>query len=339
MLYHLQAALPDKRSTVLFVGYQAAGTRGRTLIDGAREVKIRGQFVPVNARIERLDSMSAHADSEEILRWLGGFKKPPSMTYLVHGEPGPMDALKATIASRLQWNVHAPGPPRASGVKLNGLMLRRVGHDDGRSHVDIVLGFYADTGRVRPEGRSSTSRPAAQGSANISSNGSTKPQLCSCTRTGSRRCRVNERILTWHLYQAAIAGRDIFYDQRYAHNLDMRDVLEAIITHPAGDPGRSPRFSATRSCSGPTPGPYNNLTARKVRPEAARQSSLRRRRTASAAKGAKFPLRNGETLDQLLTRLKPMFFDASVDPSVTTKTPIGGQRHCCRPAPTTCMWA
>jgi metallo-beta-lactamase family protein len=108
VLYHLQGALPDKRSTVLFVGYQAAGTRGRTLIDGAREVKIRGQFVPVSARIERLDSMSAHADSEEIMRWLAGFATPPATTYLVHGEPGPMDALKSTIASRLQWKVHTP---------------------------------------------------------------------------------------------------------------------------------------------------------------------------------------------------------------------------------------
>ena len=108
VLYHLLAALPDKRSTVLFVGYQAAGTRGRQLVDGAREVKIRGQLVGVNARIERLDSMSAHADSAETLRWLGGFKTPPKMTYLVHGEPGPMDALKATIQSRLHWNVHTP---------------------------------------------------------------------------------------------------------------------------------------------------------------------------------------------------------------------------------------
>ena len=108
VLYHLHGALPDKRSTVLFVGYQAAGTRGRMLIDGAREVKIRGQLVPVNARVERLDSMSAHADSEETIRWLGGFPKPPARTYLVHGEPGPMDALKATIESRLQWTVHTP---------------------------------------------------------------------------------------------------------------------------------------------------------------------------------------------------------------------------------------
>jgi metallo-beta-lactamase family protein len=108
VLYHLTGTLPDTRNTILFVGYQAAGTRGRSLVDGAREVKIRGQFVPVNARIERLDSMSAHADSQETLRWLGGFDKPPSITYLVHGEPAPMDALKATIESRLQWNVHTP---------------------------------------------------------------------------------------------------------------------------------------------------------------------------------------------------------------------------------------
>jgi metallo-beta-lactamase family protein len=108
VLYHLLSALPDKRSTVLFVGYQAAGTRGRHLVDGAREVKIRGQLVPVNARIEKLDSMSAHADSQETLRWLAGVKAPPSTTYLVHGEPGPMDALKATMASRLGWNVHTP---------------------------------------------------------------------------------------------------------------------------------------------------------------------------------------------------------------------------------------
>ena len=108
VLYHLAGALPDKRNTVLFVGYQADGTRGRHLVDGAREVKIRGQFVSVNARIERLDSMSAHADSRETLRWLGAFKTPPRMTYLVHGEPGPMDALKQTIESQLKWNVHAP---------------------------------------------------------------------------------------------------------------------------------------------------------------------------------------------------------------------------------------
>jgi metallo-beta-lactamase family protein len=108
VLFHLQRELPNKRSTVLFVGYQAAGTRGRQLVDGAREVKMRGQFVPVNARVEKIDSMSAHADSTEILRWLGGFARPPRLTCLVHGEPAPMDALKAVITSKLGWTVQTP---------------------------------------------------------------------------------------------------------------------------------------------------------------------------------------------------------------------------------------
>ena len=108
VLNHLLAGLPDRRNTVLFVGYQAAGTRGRQLVDGARQVKMRGRVVTVDARVEKIDSMSAHADSEEILRWLGGFRRPPRMTYLVHGEPAPMDALKAKIESRLGWTVHTP---------------------------------------------------------------------------------------------------------------------------------------------------------------------------------------------------------------------------------------
>jgi metallo-beta-lactamase family protein len=108
VLHHLRAALPDERHTVLFVGYQAAGTRGRRLLDGDREVKIHGEIVPVRARIERIDSMSAHADSSEILRWLGGFERPPAMTFLVHGEPEAMDALEATIDQRLGWRTMKP---------------------------------------------------------------------------------------------------------------------------------------------------------------------------------------------------------------------------------------
>ncbi len=109
VLHHLKAALPDARNTVLFVGYQAAGTRGRRLVDGATEVKMHGQMVPVHAEIDRIDSMSAHADRSEILRWLGTFPSPPEHLYLVHGEPGPMDALRETITSQLRWNVHTPG--------------------------------------------------------------------------------------------------------------------------------------------------------------------------------------------------------------------------------------
>lgn len=108
VLHHLKAALPDPRNTVVFVGFQAEGTRGRLLADGARAIKIHGQMVSVQARIERVDSMSAHADSQEILRWLGGFTRPPRMTFLVHGELAAMQALQNTISSRLGWQTALP---------------------------------------------------------------------------------------------------------------------------------------------------------------------------------------------------------------------------------------
>jgi len=108
VLNHLKVALPDSRNTVVFAGFQAEGTRGRQLVDGARTVKIHGQQIPVEARIEKLDSMSAHADSQEILRWLGGFKRAPAMTFLVHGELPAMEALNAAIISKLGWNTKMP---------------------------------------------------------------------------------------------------------------------------------------------------------------------------------------------------------------------------------------
>jgi len=108
VLHHLRTVLPDDRHTVLLVGYQAAGTRGRRLADGEREVKIHGQMVPVRARIEQLHSMSAHADAGEILRWLSGFTRPPTMTYVVHGEPPAMEALSQKIHSELGWPTAMP---------------------------------------------------------------------------------------------------------------------------------------------------------------------------------------------------------------------------------------
>ncbi len=108
VLHHLAAALPDPKHTILFVGYQAAGTRGRQLVDGAKEVRIHGRPVPVGARIVKIDSMSAHADRGEMLRWLGTFQTPPKRLFLVHGEPGPMDALKAFVKERLGWDAETP---------------------------------------------------------------------------------------------------------------------------------------------------------------------------------------------------------------------------------------
>jgi metallo-beta-lactamase family protein len=108
VLHHMAAALPDPRNTILFVGYQAAGTRGRLLVDGAREVKLHGRMIPVHASIARIDSLSAHADRGEIVRWLKTLPARPGRLCLVHGEPGPMDALKALLESRLGWRSHTP---------------------------------------------------------------------------------------------------------------------------------------------------------------------------------------------------------------------------------------
>jgi metallo-beta-lactamase family protein len=108
VLHHLKAALPDARNTVLFVGYQAEGTRGRQLVDGATAVKIHGEMIPVQSRIEHVESMSAHADANEILRWLGGFTRHPRRTFIVHGEVPAMEALSQSIRAKLGWETYMP---------------------------------------------------------------------------------------------------------------------------------------------------------------------------------------------------------------------------------------
>jgi len=108
VLHHLKAALPHERNTVLFAGFQAAGTRGRRLVDGEKSVKIHGQMVPVAARVELIHSMSAHADSQEILHWLRGFTSPPKRTFIVHGELTAMQSLQGLITKELGWQTHAP---------------------------------------------------------------------------------------------------------------------------------------------------------------------------------------------------------------------------------------
>jgi metallo-beta-lactamase family protein len=106
VLRHLAATIATPKNTVLFVGYQAAGTRGRLLVDGATEIKLLGRTYPVAARVERIDSMSAHADASEIMRWLSGFEKAPRLTCLVHGEPAAASTLAATIAAQRGWPTH-----------------------------------------------------------------------------------------------------------------------------------------------------------------------------------------------------------------------------------------
>ena len=139
-----------------------------------------------------------------------------------------------------------------------------------------------------------------------------------------RDLSLREKRLVWHLYQAALTGRDIFYDQKYAHNLDMRDVVEALVTHlesiEATTRDEIRRYTKLFWIN---TGPYNNLTARKFVLRCTPEAFAAAARAAANA-GAVFPLRNGETLDQLLARLEPMFFDVEFEASVTVKTPPPG---------------
>jgi dipeptidyl-peptidase-3 len=136
---------------------------------------------------------------------------------------------------------------------------------------------------------------------------------------------LDQKQLIYHLYEAAIAGRDIYYDQRYAHNLEMRNVLEEILTHSSGvDPQTLAEIQRYTKLFWLNTGPYNNLTARKFVLKTTPEAFAAAARAAEKG-GAQFPAAAGETLDSMLRRLQPMFFDASVDPIVTNKTPGPGK--------------
>jgi metallo-beta-lactamase family protein len=109
ILHHLIQRLPDDRNSVVFVGFQAAGTRGRLLSEGARQIRIYGEDYPVRARVHVIDSFSAHGDYSEILRWLSGFTRAPRRTFLVHGEPKAIEGMKDHILSTYKaWQVDIP---------------------------------------------------------------------------------------------------------------------------------------------------------------------------------------------------------------------------------------
>ena len=208
VVHHLFAGLPDPRNTVLFVGFQAAGTRGRQLIDGAQHVKIFGQHVPVHAKIEKIDGLSSHADAGEIIRWLRTFPRAPKVTYLVHGEIVAQDALKAA-------HRQGAGLARRSAV-------------------------------ARAEGRRSVMRSDHKPAA-TEAPPDTRPYLLEqiddaavvqLYADGFDKLSLTEKTLVYHLYRAAIAGRDIYYDQRHRHNLGMRRLLEADPHASRGHSGR-----------------------------------------------------------------------------------------------------
>lgn len=108
VLHHLKHKIGDHRNTVLFIGFQAQGTKGRFLVEGATEIKLFGQTYPVKAKIEYMDALSCHADYEEILDWLQSVQKTPEHVYLVHGEESASLSLAEKIRGRFKWNVEVP---------------------------------------------------------------------------------------------------------------------------------------------------------------------------------------------------------------------------------------
>jgi dipeptidyl-peptidase-3 len=142
---------------------------------------------------------------------------------------------------------------------------------------------------------------------------------------GFEALRRDEKVLAWHLYLAALAGRDIYYDQRYRHALEMREIVEEILTHADGiPPGVIADIRRYAKLFWINSGPHNNLTARKFVLRCSAED-FREAAQVAARNGARFPLRAAETLDALLARLHDAFFDPLVDAMVTQKTPDGGR--------------
>jgi metallo-beta-lactamase family protein len=108
VVHHLRHQLPNPRNTVVLTGYQAEGTRGRRLLEGAREVKIHGRYVPVHAEVVSVEDFSVHSDADETLAWLRAAPEPPTTTYVVHGERAAAAALSRRITGELGWTCAVP---------------------------------------------------------------------------------------------------------------------------------------------------------------------------------------------------------------------------------------
>ena len=110
ILHHLKAFAPDARNTIMITGYQVPGTRGASIAAGEKQVRIYGEWVPINAQIADLAMLSAHADADELIRWARGFTTAPKHTFVVHGEEGPADALRRRLDRELGWVATVPRP-------------------------------------------------------------------------------------------------------------------------------------------------------------------------------------------------------------------------------------
>jgi len=108
VLTYMKQLIDEPSTTVLLVGYQAEGTRGRQLQEGAHEIRFFGKYYPVNAQIKNIESLSAHADQEDLLNWMRTIKNIPEGVYLIHGEPTALDAFRVKIKDAFKWNVTIP---------------------------------------------------------------------------------------------------------------------------------------------------------------------------------------------------------------------------------------
>jgi dipeptidyl-peptidase-3 len=196
----------------------------------------------------------------------------------------------------------------------------------------FIAALAAACSGSEPDGEGA-SVPATNGAARPASNSERKYLLervddaavVQLYADGFESLPLREKTLIWHLSQAAIAGRDIFIDQKHRDALAMRGVLEAIVSHPLGiDPAVLGEIQRYTKLFWINNGPYNNLTARKFVLNTTPQALAAAAKSA-AQRGATVPTGAGESLDALLARLQPMFFDASVDPIVTNKTPGAGK--------------
>jgi len=110
VLHHIRTFAPDPRNTILFAGYQALGTRGARLLAGETELKMFGDWIPVRAEIANLSQLSAHADADEVMRWLSGFEHAPRRLFIVHGEPAASEALRTRVQRELNWKASVVDP-------------------------------------------------------------------------------------------------------------------------------------------------------------------------------------------------------------------------------------
>ena len=108
VLTYLQQLIDEASTTVLLVGYQAEGTRGRQLLEGAHELRFFGKYYPVKATVKHIDSLSAHADQKDLLNWMSDIKNIPEKVFLIHGEPTALDAFRVKIQNTYNWQVSIP---------------------------------------------------------------------------------------------------------------------------------------------------------------------------------------------------------------------------------------